>query len=468
MTRTVNASFSGIPPFDVDVGAPALTNTLKETLEDINLIHDMITGEYSTPTDMCEHIGGGKGALLGVPICSQPIAATLQKMYFDGGIAADAYDEISHVILWSAPFYVPKGGGEITFCINIEGEELGAFFLTVLEDDATVFSQQAAFVTSGEAWSGTASVVFDNATEDNAWYICQITCSTPRNVSSGVQGGIRTTGITINDVNIFYNEPDGFSPLPLIQQDAANYTPVDAAGSGVAFVDNEVSDEMIAQNGRSINAKILTAISRNLSNLYEYVTGWPVPGNQTLTNADTGDIRPVTSRFLAHNQSEYASEPLIQWPIFCEGLGAVGVRNDIVSTDSPLVPLVDAALTDGSLSWFAPFPTSTSAASIRRLRFYMPNLPLSGTKLVLKVLIASNDSDKISNWQIGISLNGGATTYAGASYIDAITGLSMATFTGLAPTLDEENDIQMSFRRTAGAAENFGFMVLGWCMAYTY
>lgn len=473
MTRTVNSSFSGIAPFDVDVDAPMLTNTLKETLEDLNLIHDMVTCEYSTPANKCEHIGNGKGAKLLVPICNQPIAAPLQKLYFNGLTASDAYGDISQVVLWAAPFYVPKGGGDIVVSVDLDGSAIDSYFVTVYRDDGTEFETYSYSAGFNQPWPQTAEDYpfrFSDSGDDNRWYIARIYCWTPPGTVSNAQpygrGGI---GTTLNSVNIFYIEQDPQGSQTLIQQTGVNQTPVDVAGTGVAFVENEIPDEMISQNGRSINAKILSSISKNISNLYEYVTGWPNPGNISRVNVDSGDIRPADSRTMAHDRSTFGSEPLIQWPIFCEGFGAVGVLNTATPPDYEYyVPLVDASLTDGSLTWFAPFPTATAEAVIRRTRFYFPNIYQTGSNLVLKILICSTDGDKITNWQAGISLNGGATTYSGSAVTTGISNLTQVTFSSLSPVLDEDNDIVLSIRRTAGVAENWGFIVLGWCMAITY
>ncbi len=474
MTRTVNGSFSGTVPFDVDVGAPMVTSTLKEALEDQNLIHDMITGEYSTPTNMCEHIGDAKGAPLRVPIVNQPINAVVDEVEYDGYLELIS-ETMDKTILWASCVYLPKGETKLVLNIRTLGNSPALIDYEIYDDTGAAVTSGAINSPDDDRTSGVQGATVNlTVAGDDEWYIVFFTISLGRFSDTSNQ----ISSFLLSYVSIYpHSSLHSYSPAPPLAPSGFDDIFVDTAGAGVALVDNQISDEMISVDGRSINAKVLTAMNHNLNNKYEYITGWPVLGNLAVENDDTDDIRPTTSRFLAHTRSEYTTtEPLIQWPIFCEGFGAMGVDAAVVAgTSGPIVPLVDEALTVGCLDWFAPFPTVTAAANVRIINVYVPNLPIVNSKLQIRILFASTHGLKTTDWETRVGINGSFTSWTTMSYLSgegAGNSLSIVSFTitssAPTPTLDENNEFKLQIRKNGGTVTYGQIFCLGWACSYVY
>src|SRR5574337_1522366 len=77
MARKKNSSFQGATVFDTDVDAPSFQRVVENTVGDVALIFDKVTGSNGETSTIIHTGASDRGARLGVPIVNQFIGKSI-------------------------------------------------------------------------------------------------------------------------------------------------------------------------------------------------------------------------------------------------------------------------------------------------------------------------------------------------------------------------------------------------------
>lgn len=451
MARKKNASFVGVPLRDVARDASIYARTIDNTAGDFQLLYDRVTGENShTVGELITHKGSGNGCPINIPLGAQCINRNLR-------VAGAGLSGLEHYIL-IIPVFVPNNSqGEYKLDVDVDtydDEEL------LCESQTTLWALSS--TATGQvlrAERGDATTVRFHLTLGGGWqYI-----------------GVRR--------RLFLDEEDTraflrgwrFYPWWFSEQTTNGISIPGSASAGNDFpslssltpsvaADNTIDTAMTAANS-PLDPWVLTRLNRMVGAFWEYLTGSPVSGNNTIALATTRD----------HNRSVFTSEPLLELPMVSVALSALAVEAVTIksgylgtlSTSSPTQGPIDfvrypQTTTSGGLPvvhivsqgelWFPPFATGASST-------------LAGRVLIADYSAAGTIG---GNWQARFFIGGSTSAWVTFSNI-AGTRLYEASFSALNFTAAGANQMRMEIQNTSGSATITGqeIIVLGYSLAFT-
>ena len=452
MARKKNGSFVGASMLDVDVDALTYKHTIANIIGDTARIFDRVTGQNGHGAgDTINHNGtSGRGSLLGIPIVSQYVGRALDVTSPSGGKDGS----LGATWLVAVPVFIPPG--ETSYTVEVVGQGLESMRLTA-------YFKTSAWVQVGDQ----AEVALDDrgrvAGVDNR-FLGKFT---------GLTSGLRyffiegsSLGMASNAflrswrLYAFRNSPVA-DVAPRRPSPNAFGVTVPGAAEGMA---NVPFDTALFADREALHGYLTAYENRNQNALEEYITGWPVGGNNTYTHVDHDGAaapdatNPARSRFMAHTLSLYAAEPEIAFPLWCEAYGAF-------RTDGGLV--VDAVQppTLGMLGWYAPWSSSGALTNMRRTEIQLPDFQSAASKLKYAVLVGF-DAGLIADWDVVL----GGVTGAFSAFTGMPTNcLAVATGSALAFTGDTPGTLtlQLVKTRVAGAARAIkSCTLLGACLYF--
>lgn len=415
MVRLKSAAFVGSPPRDVARNASVLTRWLTNAASDAALTYDKMTG-LNAEVNTINHTGGGRGCPLSLPIVNQGLNAQLAS----SAGAGDYY-------IWGAPIFIGPGGAAFeAYRVEIDILHGGPWFPIFCEVRSTawVLSDAGALEgNDGDEYTRSAQLGLSAG-----WQYLLIRANIP---ASAALDDSRLRGVRCYPVRPSTNQSNGIAPLD-VTTPSGNHYPVPAALSSWTDIDSG----QVADDG-PLDAWVLTRINRNLSALWEYVTGAPVPGNVFMTMANTVD------------NTSPASEPLLAMPMGSWGTGAAEA---LASKPSDLTfferrPTTQAGSLNISRTWLQ-FPVFSSANNPGNIRVLIQGL--SGTP---------------TNWRIT------ASTSAGSSSTVALTLISAGWYTALITNLPYTSSVGQFValalsHATGGGVVNEPIYLVGWSLAF--
>jgi hypothetical protein len=449
MTRSRNSAFVGSSVLDVDLDAPMYTRTLMNAALDYHLLYDATTGENAIVSPLMTHNGAGLGSPLGLSIVSQAINKRLGFSVVD----IDTYNQ-DNIIMWAAMIRIP--GGEtrnISVMLDLDRVDGSQTFWAELFDDTATLLEQCSITGPFQTLDG--PLMHQGilpASGNGVWRMLLIRT----NIPADTPGWCQLRNVYVGPQVYPMAASDGRVP------GGVNAYPVPVAGVGESVRTVPIHDSVIDQNGRAINGWVLTKMNQNLTAFHEFLTGAPVPGNATLSNTDNATTRPTTPRFSSRTQRVFTAEPLVPFPLMCEGLGAIGWDG------TALQPIINSGATEGSTTWFAPYPTATGTTQGQQICIYGPDLPSSsGTgNLVCKVLVCETGALKLTSWQCRINNPAvGASAWFSPAYLGS-SMFAVITITDVPFTRDDNNTLTLQSQKTAGSFGFGQFFVLGWTFAF--
>jgi hypothetical protein len=452
-SRSTSDTFEGTPPDMADIDVEVFNSVCQGLIRDINLTHDKITGANSISSAITINHDGtvGNGALLSYPLINQTINKRITMT------DADSATYGGDVILFAAPFFLGSGesgsGSRHFQCIvSCLGMPPGMRLVTrnssgTIENDEPMnrIVNEIDRFSSNDSFKKGFTVA-----SDGVKYLevhCDIGVNTKFDLLSVHLYRTPGANITVNPLAPSFTNTIDFSATP--------------ASTGVFH--RLLHDEMVS-SGRPVPEALLRAINSNLCSMYEYVTGSPVVGNSTLTNSDSSDVNPSTSRFLAHTRSTSAgyssTEPLIDMPLWAECFGAV--QADGSNTGG-------AGAADGfhtPSNWCAIYQSNTASGSyfgVSTIVGYAPDFPSAST-LKAKVLCSSTAGTPTA-FDFKVAREGGSTTASAA-----VSSLSSPFYTASPTSIDFQPDelntwtLQVSSGGKAFAMDELN--IIGWCLYF--
>lgn len=449
MARKKNASFVGSPVVDVARDASIYSRTIDNAAGDLQLLYDRITGENAHAAgELITHKGSGNGCPMYIPL-SQAIGRATRL--------AGAATETNYYIL-TIPVFIPTGQSN-----------------WILEVDATAYDEDE----------------FRCEVRTTAWVLDTVVSGTQRvrdNVMTFSFPLVLVPGWQFLAIRrfLYLDDKDGFSflsgwrlypqiltPLrgpsnglmPPSSAAAGNSAPSLSSLTPTVAGDNVIDAQMTATNS-PLDPWVLTRMNRMIGALWEYLTGAPVPGNNTVTN---GSLRN-------HNRATFTTEPLLEFPMVSVALSAMRVASVTVKADY-LGTLSTSDPVEGPIDFVRYPQTTTSGGSpvvhtITGNDLWFPpfeNTAGSST-LAGRVLILDYNTGGIGgNWQARFNLGGAVSSWVTFTAI-AGTNLYMASFSSLGVTLAADNNrMRLEMQNTSGSATIAGqeIIVLGYSLAYT-
>ncbi len=412
MARLKSASFVGSPPRDVARDAPILTRWLTNAAADAALVYDKMTG-LNAEANTINHTGSGRGCPLSLPVVNQGLDVSLES----AALAGDYY-------IWGAPIFVGPGEpSDQAYMLEIDILRRGPLAGVYCEVRSTAWalSQTGALDDDGE-YTRKALLSLSPG-----WQYLLIRAAIP----DGGEDASRLRGVRCYPVRATTGEGNGQAPLP-ITAPSGNPYPVPSALSSWTDIDSG----QVADDG-PLDAWVLTKLNRNLSALWEYITGAPVPGNATITMADTVD------------NTSPASEPLLAMPMGSWGTGGADATalkaSDLTQWERR--PTTQVGSLTISRTWLQ-FPVFDDATNPGKIRVLVQGL--SGTP---------------TNWSVT------ATTSAGSSSAVALTLVSTGWYTALITDMPYTSSIGQFVglalsHATGGATVNEPIYLVGWSLAF--
>jgi hypothetical protein len=450
MTRTRSGSLGGVAPTDADVDQEIFTRCLLQVAQDLNMVYDMVTGA-NTPgappvIPTMKHDGSAQGgSLLAIPVVNTVIN---QKLI--GMSETDSATFGTDIYIACCPIFV--AAGEAFFALEVDANE------ETLALMCEIYDSTGALIT--------APLPMDFDAARGTW------CAFPQFSVLGVVYylAVRATVLaashcSLNAVRMW--PTSGGADAPYVDVDAqapdGSPQPVPTAAAGAAMQFETIHDQMIADNFATAGW-VLNTLNRNINALWEALTGAPVDGNTAVTNADSGSTNPATSRFIAHSRAgaDLANEPLIDFPILSEPVGAVrGDGNFVVENADPPVT--------GMTAWFAPYPRAAGGTTdvLHRCRVYLPDFPNGGSSnMKVTLMFASSGKGTPTNWQARInSVTAGVTTAFAAVARLGATIFYAVTFSGVDFTPDFAELLQVEVK-SAGAFTFEELAFVGWSVYF--
>lgn len=452
MTRTRSGSLGGVSPTDADVDQEIFTRCLLTVVQDLNMVYDQVTGA-NTPSSppvvpTLKHDGTPQGgSLLALPIANVVLS---QILAFN---SADVAAFGSDVYLACFPVFVCAG--ESAFRLEIDNPDPDLLLTCEIYDTTGALVSTPAFDLRDTFNTGLCWRALPTFPSSSALFYLAVRMTLPAFLSPFV-GSLRmwptTAGAGADRGDLDAQSSDG------------NPQPVPAAAAGNALQFETIHDQMLVNNYATAGW-ILNTLNRNINALWEALTGAPIDGNSTVTNADSATTNPATSRFLAHTQAgtDIALEPQIDFPVFCEPVGAVrGNCNFVVENADPPAT--------GLTTWFAPYPRAVSSTNcvVWRNRVYMPDFPNGGTNnLKVTLLFACSGKGTPGNWSARINaiVAGSATGYVAVTRLGT-TNFYFATFSNVPFTADASELFQVEMKTSSVSFTFEEIAFLGWSIYF--
>jgi len=415
MVRLKNAAFVGSPPRDVARDAPIMTRWLTNAASDAALVYDKMTG-LNGEANTINHTGSGRGCPLSLPIVNQGLDALLTS----SAGAGDYY-------IWGAPIFIGPGGPPFeAYRVEVDIFRRGPWLATSCEVRSLAWAlSDAGSLESDDADEYTR---FATLSLSAGWQYLLIRA----NISaSAALDASRLRGVRCYPVRSSTGQNNGIAPLDLTAP-SGNPSPVPAALSSWTDIDSG----QVADDG-PLDAWVLTKTNRNLSALWEYITGSPVSGNASMQMLNTVD------------NTSPASEPLLAMPMGSWGTGAADA---LASKPSDLTlferrPTTQAGSLNISRTWLQ-FPVFSSANNPGNIRVLITGL--SGTP---------------TNWRITASTSAGSSSTVALTLISA--GWYTALITDLPYTSSAGQFVALALSHaTGGAVVNEPIYLVGWSLAF--
>jgi hypothetical protein len=442
MARKKNATFVGSPVVDVVRDAPIMSRWFDAAAGDFALVFDKITGENGhSATDTIDHSGNGRGCPMAMPVASQQIERDLK---ISGTTVTAGYFYIVVV-----PVFCPVGTQQ--YVIEVDGTRFENEEPIIAEVRSTAWALTDTevgnwdtprgdftarfFVTLGLGWQYVAIRKWVRRTADDengyfhAWRMW------PHWPQAGEGNGLSVVGSGAAG-NLFASR--------------SSLTPAVAAEHHI--------DTAMTDRDAPLDAWALTRLNRMIGATWEYLTGSPVPGNNTVTCTTTRD----------HTRASFTAEPLLEMPMTSVALSCMRVDN--VTAKSDFVGTIGTgAPTDGPVNWVRYPQTATGTIVITRNELFFP--PFVGTAgasdLDARVIILDYNTGSIGgNWQARFVI--GAATSAWVTFVK-ITGTNLyeAVFSSLGFTAAAANQIRLELQNTVGGViAGQEIIVLGYGMAF--
>lgn len=460
MTRTRNATFHGTTGPEADVDAKDYARVPLEAQQDFNRLYDLVTGENGvSSSDTIIHNGeSGRGSLLGFPLHAQTLERTLRLWV---PAASDPATIVStyggDVVIGARPLFIPQGEYSQKFAMRFSQLANPLVWRILDSGGAVVDEGDMAPDDSGEGELYTVTFGSSQFAAPGRYYL-EISTDIDNASNNSIMRRVKIWPGRFNpnyspDTTFLFN--GGNSPFP-----------VPVAGAGVPVDVETIHDEMlVAQYAHA--GWLLSKFNRNLNAFWEYVRGVPVPGNAALANADTSDTNPTTSRFWANTRAGFASEPLIEVPIFGEFIGAFRKSNGASVVDSAHPP------TEGMLDYFAPYPVDLAASTGHKMTCYLPDFRTSTSDFkVAPLFVNENGKGTPTNWECRVLTPAGGSAWVNLTQLgstryyvpDNADGAVLNALPAVPFTPDDENEIALQMRNLAGgAAYTHGEIALvGW------
>lgn len=392
MARIKSTAFEGTRIGDIDVDAPTHERLIDSAIGDTALVFDKLTGSNAEANTINHDGTSGRGALLGIPYVNQYIGKKISIVGEDSRTAKDD-GAAGQTYLVALPIFIPSGEDQIIVDVLCRGSGM----VTPDTDTGAFLRDPTTWATVGD--EERFSFTTERLAPDDDLIILH------RSRLTGVTPGLRLFFIELDTAKIATNS-ETFELLSLSihpGRKRARYRPAStpssrgsaspipvttpAAGEGVTHVNFDSS--LLTDVNDSLNGYITTRLNRNQNGLTEYLTGWPAGGNLAYVHVDhdgggaADDVDPARSRFFAHTQSLYASEPEVDFPLWAEAFGAF--RND-----GKLVVNAPAIGTEpdwGMLDWFAPWPTDETSQVLRSVHLMNPDFQRAPSRMKWAILV---------------------------------------------------------------------------------
>lgn len=446
MARKKNTSFVGSPVADVVRDASIYSRTVDNAAGDLQLLYDRVTGENAhTTSELITHKGAGNGCPMNIPAGAQNIGRNLRLV--GAALERDYY-------ILTIPVFIPTNQTEWIFDVDV----------TTYDEDEVRCEVRSA------SWALTSAIPGARIERTD-----RITFRFRMTLGAGWQY------LTVRRA-LYLDDKDGFSflsgwrlyPQWLTQQltnGLSSPTSTTAGNSAASLstlspsvaADNTIDGAMTAANS-PLDAWVLTRVNRMVGAMWEYLTGAPVPGNNTITLATTRD----------HNRSVFTAEPLLELPIVSVALSAMRVSSTTTKADY-LGTLSTSSPIEGPIDFVRYPQTTTSAGSpvvhvITRNELQFPSFATGASStLAGRVLILDYNTGGIGgNWQARFVI--GAATSSWVTFVNiAGTNLYAASFSALGFTASAANQIRLEIQNTSGSASITGqeIIVLGYSLAFT-
>lgn len=449
MALVKSATFQGVRPKDADVDALIVAEAVANTVGDLQLVKDKLTGEHGETGTIIHDGTAGRGSLLGYTLCSQDFQGVR--------LGATEAKGAGQTYIWAAPVFFPPGEAVVHIDFKIAFDRYRPVFVHIFDD----------------TWADTIEVVPMEVVDDphshedtSANYILRyiyargsapsgevlfVTLETETFLGASDSGDDATDNSTMEWLSIYCprtpNEGGG-SPDSLVY--GSNPYAVATPSAGVAWNASEWYDEEVAGLA-PLAAEVLANANRDINGVQEYLPGARLPGNWSRQLADSGSTNPTTSRAFAHTRSVHAAEPLIKMPLHVQCFGAIAYDGDWV---------VNVGALDGLENFYAPFGNATAADGTERTLWkhsaYLPDFPTASVNAFKLVLLIASFNGDVTNWLFrmeGDPVAGQAPTQLGSSNfwvveIDDIS-LSVDAATTLDLTAENTNGAQIATREMA-------------------
>lgn len=449
MTRNRNTAFRGITPPESDVDVKAYQRVLLECAQDFNRLYDVCTGENSISgfATILHNGDGGAGSLLGVPIINTYVG---KLPWLEDASTANLYG--GDLYIYAFPAFIPQGETFYELVLEFASPEVE---LEVL--DMSGNNYYGGFIPSDYGDGG------GGANFRHRWRLQFL--GTGERLLFAFRKNIEQSGdIPIRHVRMYPTRLNADVAPRLTSSTGQAPFDVPAAGSGLpadtATGVEILHDEMLVAQ-YALAGRIVTVLNRNLNALWEYITGSPVPGNDEVTNADSGATNPATSRFMAHTRAPFTSEPLIEWPVFAEGVGCCRVDNGAFCVNN-----VNPG-TDGVLDWHVPYPRDLAATTGHQVRVFIPDFPVSPARFkVLAIFTNENGKGTPGNWEARVTTVAGSSAWVFVTQIGT-TNFWQAELTSVPYSSDAINNVALETRNLVGPYTFSEFAFVGWAGFFT-
>jgi hypothetical protein len=288
------------------------------------------------------------------------------------------------VVLWGAPVFV--AAGETLHAVMVDAPGAPAMKVVVLDSTGAEVAQIELDIISGGDRQRTYVQLADTSV---VYYFFIVMEADSADFGSWTLEGIRIWPATEHFSSNGETIAQEGSPMPVPTAASGQFAAIETLHDEYFVDDYPTPSHVVSKLNRAINA------------LHEALTGGPADGNDEVTNSDSGAADPATSRFVAHTRAgaDLAAEPKIDFPVLSEGLGAIGLGGDAV--------VGDAAATTGIREWFAPFPTSTSETTCRRVPVYIPDLPDGD---LYATFLCASDTGSPTSWKMRANIGSGSSS----------------------------------------------------------
>ncbi len=432
MTRTRNSPPVGLQVYEADVDAIAFKRALLDLAQDFHGVFDIIMADHlpaSAPAVLTMNHDGtpGRGSLLGIPIVNQVINAEIVMptgTTYEGGM-----------YLLAAPVRLPEGEHSLT--VEVDAKGAPPLFLKIWDDAGDLVAEWRMMEDANGTWR-----VWPQFVTAPARYFFTVRT-------------YGTRSYTLGGWRVFMDRRQRPTPS-LPSQDGSTVYPVPIAASGDSLAVSKFHDEYF-EDDYAVAAKIVSDLNRSINVLEEALTGGPIEGHDEVTNADSDDVNPTTSRFIAHTQAgtDLAAEEAIDFPLWTEAFGCVHAGG---------MPSVDDASppTEGFKTWFAPFPRDVNDSIGRKATIYFPDMPDGASSdLTVDVMFAQDlGVGDPSDWECQVETEIESSAWVVPTRVGS-TIFWEVSFSGLDFDPDTHQEITLRMRKT-GAIIFGEIAVMGW------